>query len=245
MKKTTKLIAILTVVALLTGLVALAVADDKIYTSPSFKIPKSRISEPLYPENVEEGEPETEPEGTDGTEAVPEDGEPAEETEPAIEDGEPGEETEPATENGEPAEETEPVTEDGEPAEETEPVTEDGEPGEEAEPVTEDGEPAEGTEPEQTGSEEGTEPESEPEPEHREVKIYSSRKDVVTEGDIIELSSILIGFDDVEVTYQWQVDRGDGAGWQNVEGANRWYYKFIANKETILYNWRLIVTAEE
>jgi hypothetical protein len=70
----------------------------------------------------------------------------------------------------------------------------------------------------------------------------------VTKGDIIELTGVLIGFDDVPdsaITFQWQVDRNDGAGWQDVEGANRWYYKFIANQETILYNWRLIVNVNE
>ena len=171
MKKTTKLIAILTVVAILTGLVALAVADDKIYTSPTFKLPKTRIKVREVTE-----EPVVEPEGTE----------------------EPG----------------------------TEP---------------------EGTE------EPGTEPEGTPEPEpvkevERKVMIYTTRKDVVTEGDIIELTGALIGFDDVPdeaITFQWQVDRNDDRGWVNVEGANKWYYKFIANKETILYNWRLIVTVDE
>ena len=78
--------------------------------------------------------------------------------------------------------------------------------------------------------------------------IYSTRKDVVTKGDIIELTGVLIGFDDVPdsaINFQWQVDRNDGQGWQDVEGANRWYYKFIANQDTILYNWRLIVSVDE
>lgn len=173
MKKTTKLIAFLTAVAMLTGLVALAVADDKIYTSPTFKLPKDRVEAP---------EGTGEPEGQDVTE--PDDG----------------------TETG-----------DG-----TTPV--------------------DGTEPEGT-----TEPD-EDKPVERNVMIYSTRKDVVTKGDIIELTGVLIGFDDVPdsaITFQWQVDRNDGQGWQDVEGANRWYYKFIANQDTILYNWRLIVNVNE
>ena len=79
----------------------------------------------------------------------------------------------------------------------------------------------------------------------REVRIYSSRREVVTEGDIIELTSELIGFDGLEVTYQWQVDRNDGEGWTDVEGATRAKYMFIANRETILYSWRLIVKVSE
>ena len=244
MKKTTKLIALLTLVAVLIGLVTLALADDKIYTSPTFKFPKERIiSDPLIPE-VPEEEPGTEPEVTEepGTE-------PAETTEPV--EGEPTETTEPVEGEPEGTEETgtEPV--EGEPTETTEPVTEpEGteepgtEPTEQAGPV--EGEPTETTEP-------VTEPEPEKEPEapapvERKVMIYSSRKEIVTEGDIIELTGALIGFEDVPdeaIAYQWQVDRNDGAGWVDVDGATKWYYKFIANKETILYNWRLIVTVND
>ena len=43
MMKSTKLIAMLTVTVLLIGLLAVAVADDKIYTSSVFSIPKNRI----------------------------------------------------------------------------------------------------------------------------------------------------------------------------------------------------------
>ena len=39
----------------------------------------------------------------------------------------------------------------------------------------------------------------------------------------------------------WQVDRGDGLGWVDVEGANKWKHEFVANEETIKYSWRLIV----
>ena len=181
MKKTIKLIAILTIMAVLIGLVALAVADDKIYTSPTFKLPKNRIVQPEEPEVTEE--PGTEPEGTE-------------------------------------------------------------EPGIEPEGTEDPGTEPEGTE------EPGTEPEGTEEPAEveRKVMIYSTRKDVVTEGDIIELTGALIGFDDVPdeaISFQWEVDRNDGAGWVAVEGATKWYYKFIANKETILYNWRLIVSVDE
>ncbi len=181
MKKTIKLIVLLSIMAVLTGLVTLAVADDRIYTSPTFKIPKNRIVEPAEPEGTEE--PGTEPEGTE----------------------EPGTEPEGTEEPG------------------TEPA---------------------GTDESGTGTE-GT---GEPAPAERRVMIYTTRKDVVTEGDIIELTGALIGFDDVPdevIHFQWQVDRNDGQGCVDVEGATKWYYKFIANKETILYNWRLIVSVDE
>ena len=76
----------------------------------------------------------------------------------------------------------------------------------------------------------------------RTVTIRSSQGDVVTEGEIIYLTSKLKGFDGLDIAYQWQVDRGDGAGWVDVEGANRSKHMFVADKETITYSWRLIVT---
>ena len=79
----------------------------------------------------------------------------------------------------------------------------------------------------------------------RKVLIKSSRKEVVIEGEIITLYSKLVGFDDVVVHYQWQVDRGDGEGWVDVEGATGPNHQFVARKDTILYSWRLIVTVDE
>ena len=66
----------------------------------------------------------------------------------------------------------------------------------------------------------------------RTVTIRSSQGDVVTEGEIIYLTSKLKGFDGLDIAYQWQV----------VEGANRSKHMFVADKETITYSWRLIVT---
>ena len=166
MKKTMKLIAMLTVITLLTGLLAVAIADDKIYTSPTFKIPKDRVvvlPDPEPETSIEEG---TEPEG-----------QPAEE--------QPGEEPAPET------------------------------PAEEAGPV------------------------------ERKVLITSSRKDTVIRDQFITLYSELVGFDGLEPHYQWQVDRGDGNGWVDVEGATGATHSFVARPDTILYNWRLIVTVDE
>ena len=79
----------------------------------------------------------------------------------------------------------------------------------------------------------------------RKVLIRSSRGDVVIENQLITLTSKLIGFDDVDVHYQWQVDRGDGNGWVDVEGATGADHSFAATKDTILYSWRLIITTDE
>ena len=163
MKKSTKLIAMLTVIALLATMAAAALADDKLYTSQVFSIPKERVEEDLS--QIEMPEPQKEDE--------PDEPEPEE--------------------------------------------------------VFED-------EPEEKTTEGKTQ---------RKVLIKSSRGDTVVEGEIITLKSKLVGFDDVEVHYQWQVDRGDGEGWVDVEGATGPEHSFVARKDTILYSWRLTISTDE
>lgn len=174
MKKTMKLIALLTVIALLAGIAAAAFADDKLYTSDTFTIPKDRLD----PASLEEqaAQPES------------------------------------------PAAPETPVTEPEEEPEEEGPVWDEPEETEEPDPDK---------------------------PVERQVKITSSRKEVVIENEIITLYSKLIGFDGVDVKYQWQVDRGDGEGWVDVEGANGPTHSFVARKDTILYSWRLTVSVDE
>ena len=242
MKNPKKLIAIVTMVALLVlAAMTCAMADEKIYTSPVFKLPKEKILK--WVESLpDENEPEEEPEET---------AEPAESEEPAAE---PAESKEPAAEPAEdethaaePAEGEEPAAE---PAEGEEPAAE---PAEGEEPVTESAEgkdpaaeTAEGEVPaaeSADGSEAGET--AEPAEPERSVSIFSSQGDVVTEGEIIYLTSVLKGFDGLEVTYQWQVDRDDGNGWVDVEGATRDRHMFVASKETIKYSWRLVVNVNE
>ena len=163
MKKSTKLIAMLTVIALVATMAATALADDKLYTSTVFSIPKERVEEDLS--QIEMPEPRQEEE--------PEEPEPEE--------------------------------------------------------VFED-------EPEEKTTEGKTQ---------RKVLIKSSRGDTVIEGEIITLKSKLVGFDGVEVHYQWQVDRGDGEGWVDVEGATGPEHSFVARKDTILYSWRLTISTDE
>ena len=150
MKKSTKLIAMLTVIALLATMAAAALADDKLYTSQVFSIPKERVEEDLS--QIEMPEPHQE------------------------------------------------------------------------------------DEPEEKTTEGKTQ---------RKVLIKSSRGDTVIEGEIITLKSKLVGFDGVEVHYQWQVDRGDGEGWVDVEGATGPEHSFVARKDTILYSWRLTISTDE
>jgi len=189
MKNQTKLIVIVTMIMLLMCVViSFAIADEKIYTSPTFKLPADQIKE--WAEEQPEGEvPE---EGTP-EEGVPEEGAP--------EDGESEEEW----------------PEDGRVEDETETPAGSEDEGEEGQVVGETKQP------------------------ERSVTIRSSQGDVVTEGEIIYLTSKLKGFDGLDIAYQWQVDRGDGEGWVDVEGANRPKHMFVADRETIQYSWRLVV----
>ena len=192
MKNQKKLIVIAAIIALLicAVLMSCAMADEKIYTSPTFKLPAEKIQE------WADGQPEEEtPEEVKPKEGTPEEGEPEDEW--LDEDPREGEGLE-----GQPEGET--------PAE--------GQEGEVGEVVGEAKAP------------------------ERTVTIRSSQGDVVTEGEIIYLTSKLKGFDGLDIAYQWQVDRGDGAGWVDVEGANRSKHMFVADKETIQYSWRLIVS---
>ena len=206
MKKSTKLIAMLTAITLLVCILAAAIADDRIFTSGVYSIPKERVEQTIL---QQPGEETSQPETSEQAEQQ----EKSEEPEIGSDewwDADSGEETETGTETGT---------------------------GAEGETETE-------SQPEGTSPEGNTEPESEPMPE-RKVQIKSSRQDVVIEGEIITLYSRLTGFDDVEVHYQWQVDRGEGAGWEDVEGATGPEHSFVARKDTILYSWRLTIITDE
>ena len=213
MKNQKKLIVIATIIALLicAALTTCAMADEKIYTSPTFKLPAEKIQD--WTESQPEEEVPAEEQPAEGT---PEEGEPEDEW---LDDDPRGDE------------------EDGEPTAET---PEEGTEGETPAEGTEGETPAEGTEPQ--GEEGEVVGETETKAPERTVTIRSSQGDVVTEGEIIYLTSKLKGFDGLDIAYQWQVDRGDGAGWVDVEGANRSKHMFVADKETITYSWRLIVT---
>lgn len=203
-RKFRRMLIAVTVLALLAGS---AFAEERIYTSGTFKIPEDRIER---------------------TEALPEDETPEAET---------GEEGIPEAENPE-TPETLPEAETPD-APETLP--------EGAEPVSgEEGIPDDAVTPAEEENQEPEEPaaaEALP-PEERTVYITSTRGEHVTSGEAIYLEAHLVGFGDLPVTYQWQVDRNDGMGWQDV-GSNRNYHVFIASEETVLYSWRLLVNVDE
>lgn len=226
MKNQKKLIVIATIIALLicAALMTCAMADERIYTSPTFKLPAEKIREWT----------ESQPEEEVPAEEQPAEVKPEEESIPEWEDPD----YDPREEESDP-ETPVAVTGDETPAEVSE--------GETPAEVTGDETPAEvpeGETPAETAEgENGTVvAEAETKAPERTVTIRSSQGDVVTEGEIIYLTSKLKGFDGLDIAYQWQVDRGDGAGWVDVEGANRSKHSFVATRETMSYSWRLIVT---
>jgi hypothetical protein len=219
MRKLMKLIVITALTALLfCALITCAAADEKIYTSPTFTLPTDRLilAEEIFDAQEAANQPE-EPEEIgeelpEEGEALPTEGEELPET---------GEEL-PAEGESLPAEGEE-IPEN---SEELPEADEESDEDEDVEALDEDaGEVIE-----------------EPIIQRREVIIRSSQGEIVTEGEVITLRSELRGFgDDEQVTYQWQVDRGEGNGWEDVEGATKDKHIFIADRTTIQYSWRLIV----
>ena len=79
----------------------------------------------------------------------------------------------------------------------------------------------------------------------KKVAIFSSRKSRMTLGERVTLSSHLEGFEDCEsIAYQWQCDKGDGQGFQDVPGAVEPSYSFSADLDSLSWSWRLKVDAE-
>jgi hypothetical protein len=144
------------------------------------------------------------------------------------------EETSPAEENA--------AAEENEPAEETkaedavdETIPESG--SEETEPA---GEAAEQPE----GGEAAEEVQPEEEPVHTDpnkiVRITSTRRKTMQEGEMVYLMSELIGFENSsEIVYIWKVDKGNG--FEEIPGANGPIYAFPATTETLSWNYTLTV----
>ena len=219
MRKLMKLIAITALTALLfCALITCAAADEKIYTSPTFTLPTDRLilAEEIFDAQEAANQPE-EPEEIG--EELPEEGE-------AL-----------PTEGEELPETGEELPEEGEPV-----PTEGEEIPENSEELPEADEEPDEDEDVEALDEDAGEVIEEPIIQRREVIIRSSQGEIVTEGEVITLRSELRGFgDDEQVTYQWQVDRGEGNGWEDVEGATKDKHVFIADRTTIRYSWRLIV----
>ena len=75
----------------------------------------------------------------------------------------------------------------------------------------------------------------------KKVLIFTSRRTVMTPGETVELTSILEGFENCEtVNFQWECDQGEG--FEPVEGANGDSWNFIADEQTLAWNWRLSVS---
>lgn len=71
------------------------------------------------------------------------------------------------------------------------------------------------------------------------VEVFSSHDANIAEGEVVTLWATLTGFEGRNVQMQWQYYH-DGA-WQNAQGANGLTHSFGATKDTVNYDWRLLV----
>ncbi len=71
------------------------------------------------------------------------------------------------------------------------------------------------------------------------VTIFSNRRANMTEGETVTITSKLEGMDGYILTFQWQVDMGNG--FQDIPGANNATYSYSASIETLNYGYRLVV----
>lgn len=89
-----------------------------------------------------------------------------------------------------------------------------------------------------------------PEPTPRpiiKVKIHWKEPipQTLVEGESLQLVSKLENCETAQsITYQWQVDKQDGNGFVDINGANNSTYTVMITKELYNYTWRLKVTVE-
>ena len=89
-----------------------------------------------------------------------------------------------------------------------------------------------------------------PEPTPRPaIKVKINWKEPIpqtlVEGESLQLVSKLENCETAQsITYQWQVDKQDGNGFVDINGANNSTYTVMITKELYNYTWRLKVTVE-
>ena len=94
-------------------------------------------------------------------------------------------------------------------------------------------------------SEETEEPAEEEDPRaNMKVTVFSSRRASMCVGENVRLTSKIEGFEGYTVRYQWECDKRDGAGFQEIAGANGSEYDFSASAESLCWDWRLSVYFE-
>ena len=77
------------------------------------------------------------------------------------------------------------------------------------------------------------------------VTVFSDAKVNMSIGDSVNLFIRTTGLDGYHLSYQWYVDKGDGYGFVPVEGATGDTITFVATRETLSYDWQIVVDVEE
>ena len=85
--------------------------------------------------------------------------------------------------------------------------------------------------------------EPEPTPVPKAVKIqWENYPKIVSVGDTLKITSTLIGFEEVSmIMYEWQVNRHDGNDYITLMDENGPTLTIVATKETLSYEYRLVV----
>ena len=74
----------------------------------------------------------------------------------------------------------------------------------------------------------------------KKVTIFTSRRTLMEEGEEIQLTSKLEGFEDCEeIRYAWKVDKGNG--FEVVEGETGDTLTYTASLESLNWDWHLTV----
>lgn len=77
-----------------------------------------------------------------------------------------------------------------------------------------------------------------------EIYLENAPGPIILEGTILRLNTKVYNADGANLTYTWYLDRKDGKGYILVNNATNSYYDFKATRDSIFWNWKVVVTAE-
>ncbi len=77
----------------------------------------------------------------------------------------------------------------------------------------------------------------------KKVSVTSNMEgvDEAEEGTEVVLNTILEGFENTQIDFQWQYSE-DGSSWIDIEGADAESYSFELSEVNAAYYWRVVVT---
>lgn len=86
------------------------------------------------------------------------------------------------------------------------------------------------------------EPTPTPIPKSVHIEIEGGWPRIISMGQELKIISRLVGFEDAsEIWFEWEVNRHDGKGYAILANENKDTLTIIATKETLSYDYRLVV----